>query len=201
MKTYETMTDEHLIASLREGESEIMDFLMEKYKHMVRKKAKAMFILGGENDDLIQEGMIGLFKAIQDYKVEEGASFSSFADLCVSRQLYSAVTASRRKKHQPLNSYVSISNGAEEINLDLIEGMQDQKADPEAVILSKEYQEQFEEALQARLSDLESRVYYLHMRGIDYQTIGKLLGKSPKVIDNTLQRIKIKAKDIIKGIS
>ncbi len=200
MKLYETITDEVLIARLRDGESEIMDFLMEKYKNMVRKKAKAMFILGGENDDLIQEGMIGLFKAIQDYRADEGASFSSFADLCVSRQLYTAVTASRRMKHQPLNTYLSISSGAEEINLDLIEEMQDIKGNPEAVILSKEYQEQLEEALLQSLSDLESKVYYLHMRGIDYQTIGKLLGKSSKAIDNTLQRIKVKVREILKKI-
>ena len=102
------MTDEQLIELLREGKTEITDYLMEKYKDMVRKQARAMYLWGGENDDLIQEGMIGLFKAVQDYDPKEGASFSSFAGLCVSRQMYTAIKASQRKKHLPLNSYVSI---------------------------------------------------------------------------------------------
>lgn len=108
METYEKMTDEQLIAALRKGESEIMDFIMEKYKYLVRKKAKAMFLLGGENDDLIQEGMIGLFKAVRDYDLALETSFASFAELCISRQMYSAIEASKRKKHIPLNSYVSL---------------------------------------------------------------------------------------------
>ena len=103
------MTDEQLIELLREGKTEITDYLMEKYKDMVRKQARAMYLWGGENDDLIQEGMIGLFKAVQDYDPKEGASFSSFAGLCVSRQMYTAIKASQRKKHLPLNSYVSLN--------------------------------------------------------------------------------------------
>lgn len=97
MEMYEKMTDEQLIAALRKGESEIMDFIMEKYKYLVRKKAKAMFLLGGENDDLIQEGMIGLFKAVRDYDLALETSFASFAELCISRQMYSAIEASKRK--------------------------------------------------------------------------------------------------------
>ena len=103
MAGYDTMTDEQLILRLRAGESEIMDYLMAKYKSMVRRKAREMFLIGGENDDLIQEGMIGLMKAVQNYDEAQGNSFQSFADLCVSRQMYSAVEASRRKKHFPLN--------------------------------------------------------------------------------------------------
>ena len=102
------MTDEQLIELLREGKTEITDYLMEKYKDMVRKQARAMYLWGGENDDLIQEGMIGLFKAIRDYETRQGTSFASFAELCVSRQMYSAIEASQRKKHLPLNSYVSL---------------------------------------------------------------------------------------------
>ena len=108
MANYETLTDEQLICRLRKGEKAIIDYLMEKYKNLVRKEANAMFLLGGENDDLIQEGMIGLFKAVQDYEPDQGASFFSFAKLCISRQMYSAIEASKRKKHSPLNSYVSI---------------------------------------------------------------------------------------------
>ena len=108
MKKYETMADEQLIRKLREGETAIADFIVNKYKSMVKKKAKAMFLLGGENDDLIQEGMIGLFKAIRKYDLSQEVSFASFADLCVSRQMSSAIKMSNRKKHSPLNSYVSL---------------------------------------------------------------------------------------------
>ena len=105
---YEDMTDEELIDQLREGDRQVMDYICDKYKNLVRSKAKSMYILGGDSEDLIQEGMIGLFKAVQDYDPKEGASFSSFAGLCVSRQMYTAIKASQRKKHLPLNSYVSI---------------------------------------------------------------------------------------------
>lgn len=119
------MTDEQLIELLREGKTEITDYLMEKYKDMVRKQARAMYLWGGENDDLIQEGMIGLFKAVQDYDPKEGASFSSFAGLCVSRQMYTAIKASQRKKHLQLNSYVSIyasaSDNPEENGLSIVD--------------------------------------------------------------------------------
>ena len=106
-KQYEALTDEELIEKLRAGESGVMDFLLEKYKYLVRKKANAVFLLGGDTDDLIQEGMIGLFKAIRDYRSDREASFFHFAELCINRQLYSAVEASNRKKHVPLNTYVS----------------------------------------------------------------------------------------------
>ena len=105
MDRYEKMTDEQLIQKLRDGDNRIVDYIMEKYKNLVRKEANAMYLLGGENEDLIQEGMIGLFKAVQNYEPDQNSSFFSFAKLCISRQLYSAIEASRRKKHSPLNSY------------------------------------------------------------------------------------------------
>ncbi len=108
MTNYEQMKDEQLIQRLRGGDRQIMDYIMEKYKNLVRKEANAMYLLGGENDDLIQEGMIGLFKAVQDYDVEQETSFYSFAKLCITRQMYSAIEASKRKKHSPLNSYISL---------------------------------------------------------------------------------------------
>ena len=107
MGKYDRLTDEQLIEKLRTGEREIMDHIMVKYKSMVRKKARAMYLLGGENEDLIQEGMIGLVKAVRDYDRSQGASFSSFAELCVSRQMYSAIEASKRKKRCPLNTLAS----------------------------------------------------------------------------------------------
>ena len=202
METYEKMTDEQLIAALRKGESEIMDFIMEKYKYLVRKKAKAMFLLGGENDDLIQEGMIGLFKAVRDYDLALESSFASFAELCISRQMYSAIEASKRKKHSPLNSYVSLyeEGDASEENKrpPLIDTIQpDRENNPEELFLNKEYFRQAESMLKEQLSDLENRVLYLHLLGTEYQTIAKLIGKSPKAVDNALQRIKSKAQGIL----
>lgn len=197
------MTDEQLIRKLRNGESAITDYIMNKYKYLVRRKAKAMYLLGGENDDLIQEGMIGLFKAIRDYDLEQEVSFYSFAELCISRQLYSAVKASQRKKHMPLNSYVSIYDNEdpvkEEKQQPLVETIQAHKDNnPEEIFLNKEYMEKMQKQLQGKLSDLESRVLYLHLLGEDYKTIASLLNKSPKSIDNTLQRIKNKITALVK---
>ncbi|MDY4595751.1 RNA polymerase sporulation sigma factor SigH [Faecalimonas umbilicata] len=202
METYEKMTDEQLIAALRKGESEIMDFIMEKYKYLVRKKAKAMFLLGGENDDLIQEGMIGLFKAVRDYDLALETSFASFAELCISRQMYSAIEASKRKKHIPLNSYVSLYEEGDAFEENkrppLIDTIQpDRENNPEELFLNKEYFRQAESMLKEQLSDLENRVLYLHLLGTEYQTIAKLIGKSPKAVDNALQRIKSKAQGIL----
>lgn len=202
METYEKMTDEQLIAALRKGESEIMDFIMEKYKYLVRKKAKAMFLLGGENDDLIQEGMIGLFKAVRDYDLALETSFASFAELCISRQMYSAIEASKRKKHIPLNSYVSLYEEGDAFEENkrppLIDTIQpNRENNPEELFLNKEYFRQAESMLKEQLSDLENRVLYLHLLGTEYQTIAKLIGKSPKAVDNALQRIKSKAQGIL----
>lgn len=203
MQNYELMTDEQLIRKLRNGESAITDYIMNKYKYLVRRKAKAMYLLGGENDDLIQEGMIGLFKAIRDYDLEQEVSFYSFAELCISRQVYSAIKASQRKKHMPLNSYVSIYDNEdpvkEEKQQPLVETIQAHKDNnPEEIFLNKEYMEKMQKQLQGKLSDLESRVLYLHLLGEDYKTIAGLLNKSPKSIDNTLQRIKNKITALVK---
>ena len=196
-KMYEQMTDEQLIAKLRDGDSNIIDYLMEKYKNTVRKEANAMYLLGGENDDLIQEGMIGLFKAVQDYDLKQGASFFSFAKLCITRQMYSAIEASRRKKHGPLNSYVSFyEQGEDESSLaDTMEA--GGESNPEELFVSQEYVRILQSRLEESLSDLENRVLYLHLMGTDYKTIARLLDKSPKTVDNALQRIKNKTEKIL----
>lgn len=171
---------------------------------MVRKKARAMFLLGGENDDLIQEGMIGLIKAVRDYDLSQGNSFSSFAELCVSRQMYSAIEASKRKKHFPLNSYISLyeesdahQDGKKMQLIDMIEPQQE--TDPEALYFSREYTEAFVEQLKDMLSPLENHVLYLHLMGTDYKKIAEILEKSPKSIDNALQRIRGKAEKMLQG--
>ncbi|MGO5420716.1 sigma-70 family RNA polymerase sigma factor [Mediterraneibacter faecis] len=202
MSKYDRMTDEQLLCDYKNGNQEIMDYLMVKYKSMVRKKARAMYLLGGENEDLIQEGMIGLIKAVRDFDVTQKTSFSSFAELCVSRQMYSAIEASNRKKHLPLNSYVSLYEDSEQVgegrSLPLIDTIKSSKEnDPEVLYFGKEYTEAFAEQLKELLSPLENHVLYLHLMGTDYRTIAELLGKSPKSVDNALQRIKTKAQKIL----
>lgn len=194
-----------MIRKLREGESEITDFIVDKYKFLIKKKAKAMFLLGGENDDLIQEGMIGLFKAVRDYDLKQDMSFASFADLCVSRQMYTAIKLSQRQKHMPLNSYVSLyavgDESVEERQTPLIDQLQNNKDNnPEDLFLDKEYFHTIEQELSQRLSAFEGRVLHLHLMGEDYRSIAKLLDKSPKSIDNALQRIKQKVFDILSNV-
>ena len=160
MNKYDRMTDEQLLCDYKNGNQEIMDYLMVKYKSMVRKKARAMYLLGGENEDLIQEGMIGLIKAVRDFDVTQKTSFSSFAELCVSRQMYSAIEASNRKKHLPLNSYVSLYEDSEQVgegrSLPLIDTIESSKEnDPEVLYFGKEYTEAFAEQLKELLSPLE----------------------------------------------
>ena len=156
-----------------------------------------MYLLGGETDDLIQEGMIGLFKAVQDYDVDQEASFFSFARLCVTRQLYSAIEASNRKKHSPLNSYISLYE-REDGEGSLIDTMESgHETNPEELLVSQEHAKLLEERLEKDLSELERRVLYLHLMGTDYKTIAKLLDRSPKTIDNALQRIKGKMQKIL----
>lgn len=202
MSKYDRMTDEQLLCDYKNGNQEIMDYLMVKYKSMVRKKARAMYLLGGENEDLIQEGMIGLIKAVRDFDETQKTSFSSFAELCVSRQMYSAIEASNRKKHLPLNSYVSLYEDSEQVgegrSLPLIDTIESSKEnDPEVLYFGKEYTEAFAGQLKELLSPLENHVLYLHLMGTDYRTIAELLGKSPKSVDNALQRIKTKAQKIL----
>ena len=193
-----------LIMDFRGGDTAIMDYLLEKYKPMVKKKAKAMYLLGGDSDDLIQEGMIGLFKAVRDYDSAQEASFGTFAQICVTRQLYSAIRASRRKKHLPLNSYISLYDNeeiSEEKESELIQIQNIASTNnPEDLVIHKESEDSFMNELEGNLSELERKVLYLHLLGTDYRTIAKLLGKSPKAVDNALQRIKTKAEELLTSI-
>ena len=193
------MTDEQLICKFRQGDKTIMDYLMEKYKNLVRKEANAMFLLGGENDDLIQEGMIGLFKAVRDYQTEQDTSFYSFAKLCITRQMYSAIEASKRKKHSPLNSYISFYEQGEDQSTLLDKMEAGDQSNPEELLVGRERAQILEAKLEENLSDLENRVLYLHLLGTDYKTIARLLDKSPKTIDNALQRIKSKTEKILQS--
>ncbi len=199
---YEQATDEELIHRLRDGEAPVMDYICEKYKPLVRSKAKSMFILGGDNEDLIQEGMLGLFKAVRDYDSGRDASFFTFADLCISRQLYTAVQASQRKKHIPLNTYVSLysdmNDQADGDARDLAEALADKaQQDPEKLFLDKERVDYLEKSIDKELSSFEKEVLDLYLTGMSYSQIAKVLGREEKATDNALQRIKSKIKKML----
>ncbi len=198
---YRLISDEELIMRLRGGESVIMDYICDKYKNMVRSKAKSMFILGGDNEDLIQEGMIGLFKAVRDYDSGRDASFSTFADLCISRQMYTAVQASKRQKHIPLNTYVSLYSDVSEDEKgekSLLEALADKaELNPEEVFLDKERVEYLEGAIDNQLSAFEKQVLDLYMTGMTTNQIAKVLGRDEKSTDNALQRLKAKIKKLL----
>ena len=201
MISYDSMSDEELILALRDGDEKIIDYIVEKYKEPVRKKAATMFILGSDREDLIQEGMIGLFKAIRDYDAGRDASFFTFADLCISRQMYKAVEAGNRKKHAPLNSYISIYEDEDPANdrgevAGLLDILSESGKSPEDLLIDKEQAASLEKKIYESLSDFERQVFNLRLTGMDYSQIAKVLGRDDKSTDNALSRIKSKVRKI-----
>lgn len=196
MKNYEEYTDEELVDRLHQGENEIMDYILEKYKPLVRKQTNALFLIGGENEDLIQEGMIGLFKAVRDYCPNKETSFFTFANLCINRQLYSALEASNRKKHQPLNSYISFSIEEGEMGISLDEIFSDNSTSPEDLVIEQEKFKEFMEKLDDKLSKMERNVLNMYLNGDNYLQIAQIMNKEPKSIDNALQRIRQKIRTL-----
>lgn len=200
---YQQYSDEELMMYLQDGEAGIIDFIMNKYKNLVKSKAKSMYILGADKDDLIQEGMIGLFKAVRDYDSGRDASFFTFADLCISRQMYTAVQASRRQKHIPLNTYISLyatakenAENEEDMALVNILALKSEQS-PEEMLIDKENVEQLEKTIEKELSSFEKQVLDLYLTGMRYTQIAKVLGRDEKSTDNALQRIKSKLKKAI----
>ena len=192
MGKFDNISDEELIARLRDGETIIEDYLMEKYKGLVRQKARAMFLIGGDTDDLIQEGMIGLFKAVRDFQPGREATFATFARMCIDRQIFSAIQNSNRQKHLPLNSYVSLNQEDEsspiwELSVE----------NPEEIIIDQETTRDLQQKISDYLSPMENKVLDLYLKGEGYVEIGRILGKSPKSIDNALQRIRAKIREVI----
>ena len=185
---YEEFSDEELILKLRDGDQKVTDVILNKYKNLVRAKAKTMYILGGDEEDLIQEGMIGLFKAILDYDAGRDASFLTFANLCVTRQMYSAVRSAGRQKHMPLNSYTSIYE--EDFHK---EGGEN----PLDTMLDKERVETIERAIEEELSPFEKQVLDLRLTGMDDKEAAAVLGKDAKSTGNAMSRIKSKLKNFI----
>lgn len=189
MKEFKDFSDEELIRRLHAGEKKIEEYLLEKYKPFVKSKCRVLFLVGGDREDLIQEGMIGLFKAIRDFDPENGAYFASFAKLCVERQLYTAIETAGRKKNIPLNSYVSLSEESDNL---IDHGIE------EAVIEKTSFQQKYK-YIQQLLSPMEREVLDLYLEGKDYTEIAVILGKPDKSIDNALQRIKTKIRKNLQG--
>ena len=189
---FEKMSENDIINLAQKRENAAM----EKYKPLVRQKTRKLFLIDGDKDDLIQEGMIGLFKAVRDYQVGKDAAFRTFADLCISRQLYSAIKKSNRLKNQPLNSYVSIYSDefsdADELAGDrtVISSGSDNIANPEAIMIDRENAIDMQNKMFDKLSKMEREVLKRYLEGMTYQEIAADMEKSPKSIDNALQRIK-----------
>ncbi len=195
---YSLYTDEEILIRYRNGEVKAIDYLLEKHKSLVRKKARTLYLIGGENDDLIQEGMIALYKAIRDFNPEQEGSFLKFANLCIERQLYNVIKGANRLKNSPLNTYISLyssANKPEEMtsNEILVNTLQPAELmNPEDILIDRENVTDIESAIESRLSPFEKAVVELYIDGCDYRQIALRLGKSAKSIDNALQRIKKK---------
>ena len=186
-------SDRCLLRRIRQGDDDAMEKLLEKYRGLVHTEARKFFLAGGDEEDLIQEGMIGLFKAIQSYREEEDTAFSTFAVLCVRRQIYTTVTASNRKKHSPLNHYISIfgeTGDRETENLNSALG--DPVENPEELMLQKEAIQDYYREMDQKLSRFEKQVMEQYLKGEDYTEIAGKLGKTNKSIDNAIQRIRRK---------
>lgn len=201
IKKYEKLSDEEIIVLFRNGDDYAQDFLISKYKNFVRAKIKPYFLIGASNDDLLQEGMIGLFKAIRDYESGKNASFITFAEICIVRQIITAVKTATRQKHNPLNFYLSLDkpmSDDEEDNKTMLDILCELKnSSPEDGLILKERLKELEEKLNNMLSYLEKQVLVLYLEGRSYQEISGILECSTKAIDNSIQRIKRKVDKIL----
>jgi RNA polymerase sporulation-specific sigma factor len=188
--------DEDLVARFQRGDVDALNVLIERYRRFARSKARTYFLVGAESDDIEQEGMIGLYKAARDYRSDRQASFRAFAEICVTRQVITAIKAATRQKHQPLNQYVSISGvrGGDDAKERTVEDMLDDHrvSDPAEEIVSRERMDSMRQSVADMLSGLEVDVLRLYVEGKSYQEISDRLGRHVKSIDNALQRIKRK---------
>lgn len=189
------LEDETIVELVRQGDTMALEYLINKYKNFVRAKSRSYFLVGADREDIIQEGMIGLFKAIRDYKEDKLSSFKAFAELCITRQIITAIKTATRQKHIPLNSYVSLDKPIydEESDRTLLDVISEAKVmDPEEVIISQEEYVDIELKISELLSDLERKVLSLYLDGRSYQEISEQLNRHVKSIDNALQRVKRK---------
>lgn len=192
---YEIQNDEDIVEAVRQGDSEALEYLINKYRSFVRAKARSYFLIGADREDIIQEGMIGLYKSIRDFRGDKQSSFKAFAELCITRQIITAIKTATRQKHIPLNSYVSLDKpiydeDSDRTLLDVICGTQ--VSDPEELIINQEEFTGLEDKMSEILSDLERKVLMLYLDGRSYQEIAVDLSRHVKSIDNALQRVKRK---------
>ncbi|WP_153125796.1 RNA polymerase sporulation sigma factor SigH [Peribacillus tepidiphilus] len=192
---YAQLEDDELLELVHSGESEALDYLIQKYRNFVRAKARTYFLIGADKEDIVQEGMIGLYKAIRDFKEDKLTSFKAFAELCITRQIITAIKTATRQKHIPLNSYVSLDKPiydeeSDRTLLDVISGAK--VMDPEELIINQEEFDDIELKMAELLSDLERKVLALYLDGQTYQEISEELNRHVKSIDNALQRVKRK---------
>jgi RNA polymerase sporulation-specific sigma factor len=200
----QTATDEELVESVRnDGNDRAIEMLLKRYRHYARAKARSYFLSGADKDDIVQEGMIGLYKAIRDYQASKNIAFRAFAELCITRQIITAIKTATRQKHQPLNSYVSLSRGyatSDEDDRALVDILVvDHAPDPADVVISSEEMSVIRSSMGRALSKFETQVMQLYVEGKSYQQIADILGKHSKSIDNALQRIKRKLAAHMKG--
>lgn len=198
---FNQLTDEELIEEIKTGNQEATEYLVKKYYPLVIKSTRTLYLIGADDEDLTQEGLIGLFKAIQSYDSENNASFFTFAQLCIKRQIYSAIKASNREKHSPLNSYISFYSSANENDVKLIENLEaDTNTNPEHIILDQENTSRINEILSSHLSKMEQTVLPLYLDGMSYKDIAIKLNKPVKSIDNAVSRIREKVKNFLPSI-
>lgn len=192
---YALLSDEEIVTLTRNGDNKALEWLIERYRNFVRSKARAYFLIGADREDIIQEGMIGLFKAIRDFKEDKLTSFRAFAEMCITRQMITAIKTATRQKHIPLNSYISLDKPMYEEDsdrtlLDVIEATR--LTDPELLMIHQEEFQDMEYKMSEILSDLEKKVLMLYLDGRSYQEIAVDLDRHVKSIDNALQRVKRK---------
>lgn len=193
MKNYKDCSDQELLTRIQYGDDEAMEYLIEKYRGLARMEARKFFLAGGDEEDLIQEGMIGLFKAIRSYKKGRNTAFFTFAVLCIRRQIYTTVTASNRKKHGPLNNYISIfANYEENGEMKLDEALEDSIENPEELLLRKEKIRGYYDTINEKLSRFEKQVLEHYLNGENYTEIARKMKRTDKSIDNAIQRIRRK---------
>lgn len=195
LDAFELLSDEEIVEMVREGDPLAEEHLINKYRNFVRAKARSYFLIGADREDIIQEGMIGLFKAIRDFRGDKLSSFRAFAELCVTRQIITAIKTATRQKHIPLNSYVSLNKpiydeDSDRTLLDVLSGTR--ITDPEELMINREEYNDIEFKMGEILSDLEWKVLTLYLEGKSYQEIAQELGRHVKSIDNALQRVKRK---------
>lgn len=195
MVEYGPLDDEVILEYVRGGDQEALTFLIQKYRNFVKAKSRSYFLIGADREDIIQEGMIGLYKAIRDYKEDKLSSFKAFAELCITRQIITAIKTATRQKHIPLNSYVSLDKPIydEESDRTLLDVLTESKnMDPEELVINQEENVDIELKMSELLSDLERKVLSLYLDGRSYQEISEELNRHVKSIDNALQRVKRK---------